>query len=256
MYFWSGAQKFNASFALDAHARMLKPVLDFDGLPAVVASEIAGAGWSVPILEGGIGVLLLIAPLRPVGIGFALLMHVLILFCLGPWGHNWNTVVWPWNLAMMAFDVILFAGTRDASVWPIVWPRRFLIGWLTTILFGVMPLFNFFDRWDAYLSAALYSNNTIGGQVHVSEQVKARLPIDVLDHLWVRPADGVDAEVQRRPYALDFTDWCMAELNVPPYPARDACTGVWRGNWPCWAIRPRMSCWFLTNAPIGKRASA
>ena len=43
--------------------------------------------------------------------------------------------------------------------WHILWPRRFLFARVTLLLFGVMPLFNFFECWDSYLSAALYSGN-------------------------------------------------------------------------------------------------
>ncbi|MCI0460520.1 MAG: hypothetical protein L0Z62_26500 [Gemmataceae bacterium] len=219
MYLWSGAQKFNASYVTDIHPWLLDPVMPF--VPEGLADWVRQSGWYVPFLEGGLGVLLLIGPLRLVGVGLALGMHALILFSLGPLGHNWNTIVWPWNLAMMAFVLILFVGTREVTPWSILWPGRFRVGWVTAVLFGVMPLLNFFDWWDSYLSAALYSGNVVRASAHVSVRVKGRLPPEVQTQ-FVQPRWDVtaDPDLESRPYEVDFLDWSITELNVPYYPAR------------------------------------
>ncbi len=219
MYLWSGAQKFNANFAAEVHPWLLQPLQPF--LPEGLADWVNQAGWWVPFLEGSLGVLLLIGPLRPVGVVLALGMHALLLFCLGRWGHNWNSVVWPWNLAMMAFVVILFAGTRQVKPWPILWAGRCWVGWVTAVLFGLMPLLNFFDGWDSYLSAALYSGNTLSAEAYISEEVKGKLPLEVqLQFVQPRWDGAAEADLRHRPYVVDFFHWSIEELNVPCYPAR------------------------------------
>ena len=78
-----------------------------------------------------------------------------------------------------------------------------------------MPLFNFFGWWDSYLSAALYSGNTLVARVHISDAVVEKLPPAVREkHHYFNQ--------------LSVTDWALAELNVPPYPARRVYRGIAR----------------------------
>jgi hypothetical protein len=124
-------------------------------------------------------------------------------------------VVWPWNVAMIALNVMLFVNTRKVTAWQIVWPRRFLFARVTLLLFGIMPLLSFFGWWDAYLSAALYSGNTMDATIEVSNSIAEELPAEVRDNYMV----GNE---------LDLFGWSMDELNVPPYPARRVHRGIVR----------------------------
>src|SRR5262249_51198211 len=116
---------------------------------------------------------------------------------------------------------ILFLRTREVKLRQIVWPGRFWPGWVAAVLFGVMPVLNFFDCWDSYLSAALYSGNTLNAEVHLSEEVKGKLPEEVQrNYVRLREEERWDAAMHRRPYKVNFFDWATSELNVPCYPAR------------------------------------
>jgi hypothetical protein len=232
IYFWSGLQKLNINFTDDNYPWLMEPVLKH--LPEAWHEFVNGRGWVAASVECGIGLGLLVWPLRPLAVLAALAMHLLILFCLGPWGHKWNTVVWPWNLAMMAFVVILFVWTRPVKPWHILWPRRCLFACVTLVLFGVLPLLSFFERWDHYLSAALYSGNTPSASVFITPEVYDQLPADARRHARLRfgePADQADAACA---YEVDLFAWTMAEMNVPPYPAERIARGVSRrlGNLP------------------------
>ena len=67
-------------------------------------------------------------------------MHLFILIAIGPLGRNFNVVVWPWNLAMIAFLLILFfRRTDEPTLHDIVWGRGFVFQKVALILFGVMP---------------------------------------------------------------------------------------------------------------------
>ena len=110
-----------------------------------------------PLVEAGIGVGLL-TRYRNWAVILALGMHAFILFCIGPLGHDWNTVVWPWNVAMAAFVVLLFWRTGDISPKKILLLSRRRPSYLhavVLVLFAVMPLLGLFGLWDSYLSASL-----------------------------------------------------------------------------------------------------
>jgi len=108
---------------------------------------------------------------------------------------------------MSLFVVILF--WRDETTGP----RQILMvnkGFptLVLLLFGIMPAFSLLDRWDSYLSAALYSGNTTQAVIYVSPGVMARLPASIRPHVWQ----------STQPFFLDINRWSYGELDVPVYP--------------------------------------
>lgn len=203
-YVWSGAQKYNVSFLTGVYPWLIKP---FVGEPAPEFMLLMGA--MIPFMEAGFGIGLLVPRIRDIAVILVLGMHASLLVCLGPLGHDWNSVVWPWNLAMMAMAGILFWRTPDVAFLSIVRPSTGF-GWLVAILFGVMPFFNFLGLWDSYLSAALYSGNLIEADIIISPQVYDRSTRAIQGYCEARDGD----------YLVDLETWSMKELNVPPYPAR------------------------------------
>jgi hypothetical protein len=224
IYFWSGLQKANVLFAAEIFPWLMEPVLKC--LPGECHPCLRGLGWEAAYFECAIGLALLVRPLRPVAMVGAVVMHMLVLFSLGPWAHNWNSVVWPWNVAMTVFVIVLFGRTRQVAAWEILWPRRCVVGWLALVLFGVMPLLNFFDGWDSYLSAALYSGNMPTARVYISQEVYDCLPTEIsTKHVTLRMDSAFD---DRCPYEVDIVGWPLAEMNVPYYPADRVWCGLAR----------------------------
>jgi hypothetical protein len=175
----------------------------------------------IPFVETTVGAALLINPVRTVGVVLAVAMHLFILVCIGPFGQNWNTVVWPWNLAMIALVVILFGDARRLEPGRLLWgPPRAVFPKVVLLLFGVMPLLSFVGRWDLYLSSALYSDNTPKASLEFGGEFYRSLPEKVRDA--TTPWDPPDR------HALDLSKWSMAELNVPAYPAERVFRGVGR----------------------------
>lgn len=81
---------------------------------------------------------------RPAAFYCGIAMHVFILLVLGPVGHRFNVVIWPWNLAMIVFLFILFfRRTEEPALRDIVWGRGFMFQKVALILFGVMPALSF-----------------------------------------------------------------------------------------------------------------
>jgi uncharacterized membrane protein YphA (DoxX/SURF4 family) len=218
-YVWSGIQKMNAGFIHDAFPWMLEPFLRH--LPQGAHAMVHPLAMAAPFVELWIGIALLGRKFRTAGIVAAVAMHVFILIALSPWGQNYNHVVWPWNIAMVAAVVILFWKSNEPAK-QILWgdgPIHVAI----LLLFGIAPLLSLFGLWDHYLSAAMYPDNHNRGTIFVSDKILDRLPDGIADYVRVEtPEIG----------SIDIAEWSDGELNVPPYPevriykniARKICT--------------------------------
>ena len=200
-YFWSGAQKLNPYFASGTFTWLAHP------LAARFPALVVGAGYAAPFIEMACAIGLLTRRFRAPAIAALIAMHALILLAIGPLGRGFNTVVWPWNIAMIVFLLLLFrhtlAGPRE-----ILWgPARFHR--LTFALLGLAPALSFFNLWDSYLSAALYSGNKNQGAIYMTKAVAGHLPDEVDDDVSEEP-DGSDK--------VFVNDWSFDELNAPAYP--------------------------------------
>ncbi len=215
-YVWSGVQKLNAGFSGDVFPWLVRPVLA--ALHAEPPSEwVAAAAWGSAVLETLIGVGLIVRPLRRVAVPLAVAMHALLLIVLSPLGHNWNSVVWPWNVVMALLVLLLFGRTRNVTSWAVVWPGRSPVHAAAVVLMGVLPLLSFWELWDSYLSAALYSGNGLEAEVELAPTVSARLPTAARRHLYPGYLG---------PDRLSLLYWSMDEMNVPAYPARRVSRAV------------------------------
>jgi len=199
IYFYSGLQKANPHFIFHGFPEFIA------GMGRTAASLL---GWVAPFAEMGIGIGLLTRKFRDVAVIAAMAMHWLILLVIGPFGRRWNSIVWPWNLAMIAFLLILFWNT-DFSFSDVIWNNRCRFQKVILLLFGVMPLFSFVGWWDSYLSSSLYSGNVTSGAILVSDAVNSELPGYIRGY--VRHVKGTNN-------VLQITKWSLGELNVPPYP--------------------------------------
>jgi uncharacterized membrane protein YphA (DoxX/SURF4 family) len=216
VYFWSGLQKLNPNFPADTFPWLMEPITKH--LSEGSINNFRFLGYAFPLLEICTGICLLIPALRRPAVVLSLLMHVFILFVLSPLGHNYNPVVWPWNIAMMIFVFILFYNDHPFGINDIRNIFSYRSAVLVTVLFVMMPLFNFFNSWDSYLSHNLYSGNTSNGIIIISEEVKQKLPRHIQNYVF---ADGEQ-------FQINIKYWCMKELGVPAYPEKrnfEAVTG-------------------------------
>lgn len=204
VYFWSGAQKLNPQFFAEVFPSLVAPYVA--RLPSPLARVAPPLAVLVPSVEICAGIFLLTRRLRRAGVVLALLTHAVVLLLFVPFRRN--NVIWPWNVAMAGFVLILFR--RCGASFGDFLPRRALsLRALAAVLFGLMPLLSFFGLWGHYQSAALYSGNTARAEVALSEGVARALPPRVRQKL--RPAPSG--------FLLDVSHWSYAELNVPAYPS-------------------------------------
>lgn len=218
VYFFSGLQKMNPDFIGNIPRSIIfGPFLRlFSDSPPVF---IFLFGVTIPILEGGIGLGLLTKKFRKPALVLALLMHAIIFLNLGPLGQNWNSIIWPWNVALIFLATALFWRADDFSLQDVIWVRSFPFQKLIFLLFAVMPVFSFFNLWDSYLSSTLYSRNTNTAQIYIENSLKERLPTEIQRYT---------ARINGDRYMLDLLHWSLDELNVPPYPETRIYKGIVR----------------------------
>jgi len=208
VYFWRGAQKINRLFFLDTYPWLIEPIARH--LPASVNPILHVAGYGFPATEMFIGIALLFHRLSAIAGLLAIGMHIFILFLLGPLGHNANSIVWPWNVAMIGFICLLFGGTTGLHL-RLAWSARpVLLRRAVVVAVGILPALNFVGLWDHDLSWALYSGGLPEATVYMDQAVLPCLPAGVRAHIKL---EG-DAAV------LEVWDWAIEALNVPPYPER------------------------------------
>lgn len=203
MYLWSGLQKLNVNFVREIWPVMAGPMLRL--LPEALKKLPPVLALAIPLIEILMALGLITRRYRKVSVIFAIAMHVFILLLLFSSGEN--TVVWPWNVAMAVFVLILFWEDKETGARNILVPKS---GFHAVVLlfFGVLPALSFIDLWDSYLSSALYSGNTDQAVVYVSPAVIDRLPVAIRSHIWQ----------SSQPFFLDINRWAYGELNVPVYP--------------------------------------
>ena len=203
-YFYSGLQKMNSHFAAVGVISLLGPWAARLPLLHVWPFVLAG-------VEVAIGIALLTRKYRNLAVLCGIGMHCFILFTQIAIFH-WNSIIWPWNIVMMALLLILF-WQADPSFMDIVWRNPIAFQKVVFILFVIMPVFSFFGWWDSYLSASLYSANIAQANVLMRGDVKGHLPMPIRKYVKQLPAGTGE---------LNLRDWALGELNVPPYPAMRA----------------------------------
>jgi hypothetical protein len=204
VYFWSGVQKIGVGFVDRVFPTVINPYLNtLFGRPTTLPRPLIAA---LPLLEVLIGIGLLIRRFRNIAVVLAVFMHLAILLVLIP--LKLNSVIWPWNVAMVVVVAALFWRRHDVSLSDLLVPREARFQLIVLILFGALPLLSFFNLWDSYLSASLYSGDFPVAVIRFNDRVKERLPPGVQDY--VENGNGE--------WSINPMRWSLRELNAPAYP--------------------------------------
>jgi hypothetical protein len=205
-YVFSGLQKTNLNFIDNDFPWIVSPITH---LAPASATPLHVVAMLVPFVQIAFGIGLLTNRFRSVSLVVAVSMHVFILAMFGPFGLDWNDVVWPWTAAMAVFDVLLFADDERYSVADLRSARQHPFHAVVLIVFVALPALSFVNLWDSYLSAALYSGNLTDGVIYLSDAGRASLTASIAEHA-VRSAEDT--------HVLNLQRWALEELNVMPYP--------------------------------------
>jgi uncharacterized membrane protein YphA (DoxX/SURF4 family) len=203
-YFYAGLQKVNINFVGEIFPWFVHPVTRT--FPAT-EPFLLFTGFAVPCIEMSIAVGLVIKVYRGYAVSMACAMHTFTLFVLGPLGHDWNKIVWPWNISMIPIVFALFWRVEQPLVTSLSVKELFLQKSILC-LFVVMPVFSFFDLWDSYLSVAVYSGNTNSAEIVITKTLQQQLPSEVQTYVKSRGKELL----------LDYFDWSYNELGVATPP--------------------------------------
>jgi hypothetical protein len=202
-YFWTGFQKLNVTFVRETWPDMASFLPSF--WQSIVSRVPSFTILLIPLVEILVAFGLLTRRFRNGAVLLATATHLAILTLLLLTGEN--TVVWPWNIAMLLFVWILFWQDKEATARGIVAGRK-AFHVLVLVLFGALPSLSLVGFWDSFLSSSIYSGNTYQAAIYLSPAVLARLPPEIHPHVWQKS----------EPFFLDINRWAYDELHVPVYP--------------------------------------
>ncbi len=209
LYFWSGVQKLNFSFAHETLPILLTPLENI--LPATRPPLIV-LGLTIALAEVLIGCGLLLGKTRNLCVLLAVSMHVIILVLLVAKGYN--SIVWAWNAVLIFMIVILFwksdvSFPRTITVWR-KGDWKTILAKSVALACSLLPILSFWGWWDMYLSGALYSGNTAVAVIRINEEIREKLPQRARQQIFQTKSGGEQM--------LPLLEWAMADLNVPVYP--------------------------------------
>jgi hypothetical protein len=205
-YLFSGLQKINLNFIDIDFPWIVSPIT---GVLPSTAGPLHVFAAIVPFVQIAFAIGLLTNRFRRISLAVAVAMHLFILAMFGPFGLDWNEIIWPWTAVMAVFDVLLFADAEPYSLGDLLWTRGRPYHTLVLILFIGLPALSFFNLWDSYLSAALYSGNLTEGTIYLSDAGRAALPAPLAEYL-VHTSENTNV--------LNIQRWAIEDLGVTPYP--------------------------------------
>jgi hypothetical protein len=206
IYMFSGIQKMNSSFVPDTFSWMISSFEGFLSQRQLILMK--KFGYVVPYFEFGLGLLVLVKPLRYIVVPLIILMHVFILIMLGPTGKSINMVVWPWNIIMIVLVLLLFANVQAERFYDISFLFKGITFYIVITLMLIFPIFSLKNQYDSYLSSSLYSANLNDCKLILSNKAYQKLPY----YLRYFTVTNNDYNI------LYIKNWAQTELKAPCVP--------------------------------------
>ncbi|KQR93550.1 hypothetical protein ASG01_10300 [Chryseobacterium sp. Leaf180] len=202
-FFYSGLHKLNRNF-LDYFWRD-HILTAFFGLSneVILKYKLFFVGLLIPVTEIFLAFLLFFGKSKKKTSYILIALHVGILILLGPFGLNYNSIVWIWNLAMIAILFLLYQKddiTFDKTIISSQLP------WM--ILWFIMPIYSFFGRYYQYFSFNLYSAK--GTQLYICTK-KSNKDLTTFD-------DKSFTSFCNGKVGIALQNWAMAELKSASSP--------------------------------------
>ena len=231
VYVHSSISKFDYQFLHTTGQQFLGTLCDFFGwdwsaIPRRFRLFAAGA---FPFVELLIGVGLMRPVTRRFAVGCGIVMHVVLMLVLGPWGLNHLPAVLIWNGQFLVFLLVLFghlrtnqneqqsasSGQRDARKHDKGWASAW-IATVAVLLATFVPLLEPWGMCDHWPAWGLYAPRNSRVAVFIAEEALERLPESVSRHLAVPKFN--DPEFPQPVRYLNLAAWSLAELRAPIYP--------------------------------------
>ncbi len=214
LYIWTGLEKLNIQFITDVYSWF---ILIFDWTSFL--GEYPNLGYLAGVYETLVGVFLIFPKTRKIGVVLLLFLHLFILSFLMK-DNYWNTVVYPWNIAMIALVFSLFWKQKQPIFEGTKRPHLVII-----VLFGIAPVFDFVGFWPHDFSFGMYSG--------MSPVVDLYFDDKTLDSCIPKSFRPDLLEQSQTQSALSLEDWAMDNLNVPTVGGQWAFVRVAQKYSPC-----------------------
>ena len=205
-YLFGGLHKLNRDFLSSAWMNMI--LKDFFGLSLefILKFKLFFVGLLIPIAEILLAVFLFFLKSKKIISYLLIVMHLIILIIIGPFGLDYNSVIWFWNLAIIFILLILYAlPIKNVE-------RKTLLSnsyWL--VLWFLMPILSFFGYWYYTFSFRLFSGKADQLYICVKNQNKELEPY-------------LEAQNSKfcgdKPYVI-VQNWAMSEIKSGPFPEND-----------------------------------
>jgi hypothetical protein len=203
IYVWSGIHKMNNYF-VEYVKGLLEEVIMVEGNVLFVEPFIQ----LIPFFEVALGLALLFPRFRQSGVWAAAVLHIGILLLVGPTGANMNSVIWPWNVAMIIIVTLVFYHQKDKVILPTRMPAKRAVSLTLAILVWILPSLNYLGWWDNYLSFSLYSGKISNFYIAIKQDQVHKIEKGL--HEYFAEIEGLQGgEI------IDVQKWSMEELNVP-----------------------------------------
>jgi hypothetical protein len=206
IYIFSGLHKLNGGFLYTIWENMM--LRSFAGVSSkqIVFLQLHYIGLILPVIEIIAGFALLLMKNKKWPSFVLIAMHLFNLVFLGPYGLNYNIIVWPWNVAMIAYLYLMFIYNRQQFLFSFMFAGR---NRLVLIFFGLLPILSFWGYWDSHFSSNLYSGKTKNLAICVEEKAVPQL----------RPYFSKDTHhICTNTSMLKVQKWAFEGVGLPPYP--------------------------------------
>jgi hypothetical protein len=203
-YFYSGCNKLNVGFLDNVWVQMM--LRSFLKIPVTVARQpwLYYCGYLLALFELVAGAALLFLKTRKTVAKSLILMHLFVLILLGPFGLNYNAIIWPWNIAMIGYLYIIFIRKNEYafSFKPIFqsWNKLVFICW------GILPMLGIFGYWDGFLSSSIYSGKSPRMVICIRDASKCRELKPFYNKNHAKVCDGGTS--------ISLLTWSLSETNV------------------------------------------
>ncbi|QDU58565.1 hypothetical protein [Aeoliella mucimassa] len=217
VYFWGGVQKLNPYFFYNEFPWFVEPVVKLLPFETTLLPTLAVLAAVCEVL---IGVGLLTTRLRHLALIGAMLMHLLILFSIGPLRSHWNNSSWMWGMSVAVLTWTLFWQAPAFRLQKMFAAPRLQSApqWLVVLLVGILPVLNNFNRWDSALSFNVYSGNVDYAEIHLRPQAVPLLPDEIAERVDVGFGNAV----------LVLNKWSLHEFKANTYPETRVFKAVFR----------------------------
>lgn len=208
VYFWSGFYKFGDGFIDATFDKMLRTLFFIED--AGTRESLRFLGYGIPLIEMGIAIGLLFRKTRNVSVLFAVLSHILILSYLII--NEQNTVVYPWNMAMIVLAILSFYNTQNSlKFWNASSMRLKAMSAAGALFFLILPATSPLGIWDKYLSFKLYSGTNGTWCVGLDKDQYKKIDPALQAYFW-------KVDEPNGKYWIYVNLWAFDELNISFYP--------------------------------------